>query len=295
MNRFRSFKAVAFALVVASLALMAAGCAPQKKDMILATTTSTQDTGLLDVLIPAFQKKTGYVVKTVAVGSGAALTMGKNGEADVLLVHAPSSETPLVDSGVAINRKLVMHNDFVIVGPASDPAKIKGVTSAAEALKKIADYASLLAQQPTAVFVSRGDDSGTHKKEFEVWKAANLAVKDTDGKPLPWYVETGSGMAATLLVASEKGAYTLTDRGTYLAQKANISLDVVVEGDTVLLNIYHVMQVNPEKFEKVNGKGGKAFVDFMVSADTQKIIGEFGKDKYGQPLFFPDAGKPEFK
>jgi tungstate transport system substrate-binding protein len=282
-------------MVVASLALVAAGCAPQKKDMILATTTSTQDTGLLDVLVPAFEKKTGYIVKTVAVGSGAALTMGKNGEADVLLVHAPSSETPLVDSGVAINRRLVMHNDFVIVGPASDPAKIKGEKSATAALKKIADYASLLAQQPTAVFISRGDDSGTHKKELEVWKAASLAVKGADGKPLPWYQETGSGMAATLLVASEKGAYTITDRGTYLAQKANISLDVLSEGDTVLLNIYHVMQVNPEKFDKVNGKGGKAFADFMVSADTQKIIGEFGKDKYGQPLFFPDAGKPEFK
>ncbi|MGE5579483.1 MAG: substrate-binding domain-containing protein [Bacillota bacterium] len=295
MKRSRSLVcAVAALVVVASLALVISGCKPQNKDIILATTTSTADTGLLDVLIPAFEKKTGFVVKTVAVGSGAALTMGKNGEADVLLVHAPSSETPLVDSGVAINRKLVMHNDFVIVGPASDPAKIKGETSAAAAFAKLAEYASLLGQQPTAVFVSRGDDSGTHKKEQEVWKAADLAVKGEDNKPLPWYQETGSGMAATLLVASEKGAYTLTDRGTYLAQKANLSLDILVEGDKVLLNIYHVMQVNPEKFEKVNGKGGKAFVDFMVSAETQKVIETFGVDNYGSPLFFPDAGKPEF-
>ena len=295
MNRSRSFVSVIAALmVIASLAMVAAGCQPQNKDVILATTTSTQDTGLLDVLVPAFEKKTGYVVKTVAVGSGAALAMGTNGEADVLLVHAPAAETPLVDSGVAINRKLVMHNDFVIVGPASDPAGIKGETSAAAAFAKISEYASLLAQQPTAVFVSRGDDSGTHKKELEVWKAATLAVKDADGKLAPWYLETGSGMAATLLVASEKGAYTLTDRGTYLAQKANTSLDVLVEGDKVLLNIYHVMQVNPEKFSKVNGKGGKAFVEFMVSTETQKTIETFGVDKYGSPLFFPDAGKPEF-
>lgn len=295
MNRSRSLVSVVAAImVVASLAMVASGCAPKNKDVILATTTSTQDTGLLDVLVPAFEKKTGYVVKTVAVGSGAALAMGQNGEADVLLVHAPSSETPLVESGVAINRKLVMHNDFVIIGPASDPAGIKGEKSASAALKKISDYATLLAQQPTAVFISRGDDSGTHKKELEVWKAASVAVKDAEGKPAPWYLETGSGMAATLLVASEKGAYTLTDRGTYLAQKANIALDVLVEGDKVLLNIYHVMQVNPEKFPKANGKGGKAFVDFMVSKDTQKIIETFGVDKYGSPLFFPDAGNPEF-
>lgn len=294
MNRSRSLVSIVAALmVVACLAIVAAGCKPQQKDMILATTTSTVDTGLLDVLVPQFEKKTGYVVKTVAVGSGAALAMGTNGEADALLVHAPSSEKPLVDSGVAINRKLVMHNDFVIIGPASDPAGIKGETSAAAALTKISSYAGTLAQ-PTTLFVSRGDDSGTHKKELEVWKAAKLAVKGADGKPLPWYVETGSGMAATLLVASEKGAYTLTDRGTYLAQKANISLDILVEGDKVLLNIYHVMQVNPDKFPKVNAKGGKAFVEFMVSADTQKVISEFGKDKYGAPLFFPDAGKPEY-
>ncbi len=294
MNRSRSLVSVVAAImVVASLAMVASGCAPKNKDVILATTTSTQDTGLLDVLVPAFEKKTGYVVKTVAVGSGAALTMGKNGEADVLLVHAPSSETPLVESGVAINRKLVMHNDFVIIGPASDPAGIKGEASASAALKKIADYAATLTE-PTALFISRGDDSGTHKKELEVWKAATISVKDAEGKLAPWYLETGSGMAATLLVASEKAAYTLTDRGTYLAQKANIALDVLVEGDKVLLNIYHVMQVNPEKFPKANGKGGKAFVEFMVSKDTQKTIETFGVDKYGSPLFFPDAGKPEF-
>lgn len=284
MNRSRIFISMVAALM--TLALVASGCAPQNKNVILATTTSTSDTGLLDALIPVFEKKTDYVVKTVAVGSGAALAMGKNGEADVLLVHAPSSETPLVESGVAVNRKLVMHNDFALVGPASDPAKMKGEASTAAAFTKITNSSSL--------FISRGDDSGTHKKELEVWKAANIAPKDAEGKAAAWYQETGSGMAATLMVASEKGAYTLTDRGTYLAQQKNLSLDVLVEGETILLNIYHVMQVSQEKFPKVNAKGAKAFVDFMVSADTQKTIGDFGKDKYGQPLFFPDAGKPEF-
>ncbi len=285
MKRLRSLASV-ITVLLAVFSLLLSGCAPKNKDIILATTTSTQDTGLLDVLIPVFEQKTGYKVKTVAVGSGQALTMGKNGEADVLLVHAPSSETPLVDSGVAINRKLVMHNDFVLVGPSSDPAKVKGEKSAASAFAKIAGSGSL--------FISRGDNSGTNQKEMQIWAAAKIAPKPASGVAPAWYLETGSGMGATLTVASEKGAYTLTDRGTYLANKKNLSLDILVEGETSLLNIYHVMQVNQEKFPKVNAKGAKAFVDFMVSADTQKTIGEFGKDKYGSPLFFPDAGKPEF-
>ncbi len=253
------------------------------KEMILATTTSTQDTGLLDVLNPMFEEKTGFQVKTIAVGSGAALAMGEKGEADVLLTHAPASEQTLVDSEAVIDRKLVMHNDFIICGPAEDPSGIKDATSAAEAFKKIADS--------EAAFVSRGDDSGTHKKELEVWKAAEIDPGET--KP-DWYIEAGQGMAATLLLASEKGAYVLTDRGTYLAQKANLSLEILSDGDKVLLNIYHVMQVNPENFPKVNSKAAKAYVEFMVSEEVQKIIGEFGTDKYGMPLFFPDAGKPEF-
>lgn len=268
---------LAFALVVVQ------GCGGQQqaaqtenKDIILATTTSTQDTGLLDELNPKFEEKTGYKVKTIAVGTGQALEMGKKGEADVLLVHAPKSEQEVVDMGAVINRQLVMHNDFIIVGPADDPAGIKGLKTA-EAFKMIADK--------KAVFVSRGDESGTHKKEKEVWTAAGIKPEGD------WYQQSGTGMAATLNIANDKQSYTLTDRGTYLAQKKNLSLDVLVEGDKVLLNIYHVMQVNPEKFDKVNKDGGKAYVDFMVSSEVQKIIEEFGKDKFGEPLFYPDAGK----
>ncbi|HHT63246.1 MAG: substrate-binding domain-containing protein [Bacillota bacterium] len=255
--------------------------APDNPDVILATTTSTQDSGLLDVLIPIFEEETGYVIKTIAVGTGAALAMGEKGEADVLLVHAPDSEKKLIDSGVGINYQLVMHNDFVIIGPKDDPAQINGTKTAAEAFKKIADSGSL--------FVSRGDDSGTHKMELKLWEAAGI-TPDTGTAS---YQETGQGMGQTLNVAEQKSAYTLTDRATYLAQKDNLSLVIHVEGEKNLLNIYHVMQVNPEKFPKVNADGAKAFVEFLVAPDTQKIISEFGMDKYGQPLFFADAGKDE--
>lgn len=251
--------------------------ADESTDVILSTTTSTVDSGLLDDLIPRFEKKTGFRVKTIAVGTGQALAMGEKCEADVLLVHAPASEKKLVDAGVAINYQLVMHNDFIIVGPPADPAKIKGKT-AADAYKAI--------DAGGAVFISRGDDSGTHKKELSLWKDANIVPT---GKP--WYQESGQGMGATLLMASEKAGYTLTDRATYLAQKANVKLEILSEGDKPLLNIYHVMQVNPEKFSKVNAAGGKAFVEFMIAPETQKVIGEFGKDKYGASLFFPDAVK----
>ncbi len=250
---------------------------PEVKDIILATTTSTQDSGLLDVLVPDFEQKTGYKVKPIAVGTGAALTMGEKGEADVLLTHAPSSEKPLVDSGVAVNYQLVMHNDFIIVGPADDPAGIKGMKSVVETFKKIASSES--------TFVSRGDDSGTHKMELKIWKEAGITPEGS------WYLQSGTGMGATLNIANEKLGYTLSDRATFLAQKKNIKLENLMEGDPVLLNIYHVMQVNPEKFTKVNKDGAQAFVEFMVDSDTQKVISEFGKDKYGEPLFFPDAGK----
>ena len=269
-------------VICTALILMLAVNAPlasavESKDVILSTTTSTVDSGLLDDLIPLFEKKTGFRVKTIAVGTGQALAMGEKGEADVLLVHAPASEKKLVDTGVVINYQLVMHNDFIIVGPAADPAKIKGKT-AADAYKAI--------DASGAIFVSRGDDSGTHKKELSLWKDANVVLT---GKP--WYQESGQGMGATLLMASEKAGYTLTDRATYLAQKANVKLEILSEGDKPLLNIYHVMQVNPEKFSKVNAAGAKAFVEFMIAPETQKMIGEFGKDKYGSSLFFPDAVK----
>jgi tungstate transport system substrate-binding protein len=252
----------------------------QDKTLILATTTSTYDTGLLDTLIPMFEKQTGYFVKTIAVGSGQAMAMGEKGEADVLLVHSPAAEEKFMAGGFGVNRRLVMHNDFVIVGPPDDPAKIKGLKSAAEAFKKIA--------AAQALFLSRGDNSGTHAKEKQIWKVAGVKYEGEK-----WYQQTGLGMGQTLNVASEKKAYTLSDRGTYLALKKNLNLEILVQGDAVLLNIYHVMEVNPKKWPKVNFAAAKAFADFMVSKETQQVIRTFGVDKYGSPLFFPDAGKNE--
>jgi len=263
-----------FVLIGPSMALA------QTKTVILATTTSTQDSGLLDVLIPIFEKNTGYFVKTIAVGSGQAMAMGQKGEADVLLVHSPAAEKKFVDEGYGINRRLIMHNDFIIVGPSEDPAKIKGIKLAAEAFKKIASS--------QALFLSRSDKSGTHVKEMDIWKAAGINPEKEK-----WYQQTGLGMGQTLNVTSEKKGYTLADRGTYLALKKNLNLDILVEGDAILLNIYHVIEVNPAKWLKVNVAGGKAFANFMVSKETQDIIRTFGVDKFGSPLFFPDVGKKE--
>ena len=252
----------------------------QEKTIILATTTSTQDSGLLDVLLPIFEKKTGYFVKTIAVGSGQAMAMGQKGEADVLLVHSPAAEKKIIAEGYGINRRLIMHNDFIVVGSPEDPAKIKGTKSTPESFKKIASAKIL--------FLSRGDNSGTHAKEKDVWKAAGI---NPEGEK--WYQQTGLGMGQTLNVAAEKKGYTLADRGTYLALKKNLGLDILVEGDAILLNIYHVIEVNPAKWPKVNSAGARAFADFMVSKETQDIIKTFGVDKFGSPLFFPDAGKKE--
>lgn len=243
------------------------------KELILATTTSTQDSGLLEVLQPMFEEQSGYKVKTIAVGTGQALEMGTKGEADVLLVHAPDAEMELIDSGDAINRKRVMYNDFIIIGPESDPAEIKGL-EVKQAFEKIA--------ASKATFISRGDDSGTHKKELAIWKSINVEPSAVDN-----YLETGQGMGPTLNVAVEKLGYTLTDRATFLAQEKNLSdIALLVEGDVDLLNIYHVMQVNPEKHEKVNSEGAEAFVEFLINDETQQIIGEFGKEEFGQSLFF---------
>ena len=252
----------------------------QEKNLILATTTSTQDSGLLDVLIPIFEKQSGYFVKTIAVGSGQAMTMGQKGEADVLLVHSPAAEKKFMEEGFGVNRRLIMHNDYVVVGPKEDPAKIKGLKKAAEAFKKIA--------VAKALFLSRGDNSGTHSKEKEVWKAAGVSQEQEK-----WYQQTGQGMGQTLNIAAEKNGYTLTDRGTWLALKKNLSMEILVEGDGVLLNIYHVIELNAQKWPKVNVAGAKAFADFMVSKGTQEIIRTFGVDKFGSPLFFPDAGKAD--
>ena len=268
------------ALVGALAILMAVGCGGGGEEVILATTTSTYDSGLLDALVPDFEDQTDYEVKIIAVGTGQALAMGERGDADVLLVHAPSSELELVESGAAINRQLVMHNDFIIIGPEGDPADIEGTTSAADAFATI--------HESEATFISRGDDSGTHKREKEIWEDAGL---DPEGQS--WYKQSGQGMGATLQIANQKDSYTLSDRGTYLALSENLELVVLVEGDPVLFNVYHVMQVNPDKFDKVNGLGGAAFVDFMISDATQAVIKDFGVDKFGRPLFIPDAGKDE--
>lgn len=268
------------ALWIFAVSAMPAAAQPAQKNIILSTTTSTQDSGLLDVLIPIFEKKTGYFVKTIAVGSGQAMALGQRGEADVLLVHSPAAEKKFIADGFGINRRIVMHNDFIIVGPPADPAGIKGLKSAADAFKKIA--------VANAVFMSRGDNSGTHAKESDIWKAANIAPAGQK-----WYQETGLGMGRTLSVASEKRSYTLTDRGTYLALKKNLDLDIFTEGDAILLNVYHVIEVNPAKWRKLNAAGGKAFADFMVSDEAQRVIKTFGVDKFGSPLFFPDAGKKE--
>ncbi len=268
--------------VCAAVAVLAAGTAfsagEKNKEVILATTTSTLDSGLLDELIPVFQKKSGYFVKPIGVGSGQAMAMGERGEADVLLVHSPDAEKKFMDAGFGKNRRIVMHNDFVIVGPKKDPAGIKASGSAIDSMKKLASSESL--------YISRADNSGTHAKELKLWKAAGI-----DPKGRKWYHETGLGMGQTLSVASEKEGYTLSDRGTYLSMKKALALSILREGDRDLLNTYHVIEVNETKWPKVNTAGAKAFADFMVSAETQRLIKKYGVAKYGSPLFFPDAVK----
>jgi tungstate transport system substrate-binding protein len=276
----KQFLTVFIALIAALMLAAPAQAIPANKTIILATTTSTQDTGLLDELLPIFEKQTGYFVKTIAIGSGQAMAMGERGEADVLLVHSPDAEKKFMDAGNGINRKLIMHNDFIIVGPEADPAKIKSAKTVTDAMKLIADSGSL--------FVSRGDNSGTHAKEKGLWKAAGI---NPEGQK--WYQQIGLGMGQTLNVAAEKNGYTIADRGTYLSLKKNLGLVILSEGDKSLLNIYHVIEINPAKFPKVNAEGAKAFSDFMVSKQTQADIGKFGVKKYGSPLFFPDAGKAE--
>ena len=255
---------------------------PANPQIILATTTSTRDTGLLDLIIPMFEQQTGYQVKTVAVGSGAAIAMGQQGQADVLLVHMPDSELKLVQDGYGINRRLIMHNDFVIIGPKSDPAGIKDMTDPVAAMKKIADSKSL--------FVSRDDASGTNGYELSIWSQLGITAKGQS-----WWLSTGQGMGATLIITSEKNGYTISDRGTYLTffNSKAITSTLLVQNPTVMVNPYHVIQVNPAKFSSVNAAGAQAFSDFMVAPATQAAISNFGKITYGQALFIPDAGKSE--
>jgi tungstate transport system substrate-binding protein len=261
------------------LSLAAASASAQSKVVILSTTTSTQDSGLLDVLVPLFEKKTGYTLKTIAVGTGQALALAIRGEADVTLAHAPNLEKKYVAEGKMLNRRLVMYNDYVVVGPPDDPAKVRSTTKALDALKLIAGSG--------ARFVSRGDNSGTHLLEKTLWKLAGIEPRGA------WYIESGQGMGATLGIASDRNGYTLTDRATFLAFQKRVALGVVLEGDKPLLNIYSVMEVNPTNGPRVNVVGGKAFADFMVSPEVQKIISTFGVERYGQPLFVPSAGMKE--
>jgi tungstate transport system substrate-binding protein len=272
-------KLLSVLLIISSFLTSCSADSSKKANLLLVSTTSTQDSGLLDVLLPAFTTKTGYNVQLVAVGSGQALKIAEQGNSDVILLHSPAAEKEFVANGFGIDRRLVMHNDFVIVGPPPDPAGIRA-TNPVEALKKI--FASHV------TFVSRGDDSGTHVKELALWKNAGLDPAGQD-----WYLETGQGQGATLTIASEKGAYALTDRGTFLAYKSNVDLEILVEGDPFLLNVYHVITVNPEKWPNVNLEGAKAFADFITSSEGQDIIAGFGIEKYGQPLFFPDADKTD--
>ncbi|OIJ12018.1 tungsten ABC transporter substrate-binding protein [Anaerobacillus alkalilacustris] len=260
------------------LLLILGACSNNNKDisteLILATTTSTQDSGLLDVLVPVFEETHNVYVKTIAVGTGQALALGERGEADVLLTHASSSEEKLVENKDVINRKRVMYNDFIVVGPSDDPASIRGL-GVQEALVKI--FAS------GSTFVSRGDNSGTHMMELNLWE--EVRIKPTNES---WYVETGQGMGSTLQVSAERDGYVLTDRATFLSHLKNFEhMDILVEGDNVLLNIYHVMQVNEQKHPIVNDNDAKLFVKFLISDEVQQIIEEFGIELYDQPLFFP--------
>lgn len=246
----------------------------KNKTVILATTTSVQDTGLLDVLIAAFQEKSGYLVKAIAVGSGQAMRLGRTGEADLLWVHSPDDEKRFVEEGYGENRTTFMHNDFVLLGPAADPARIKGEKKAADAFAKIAASGAL--------FISRGDKSGTHKKELKLWDAAK--VKPAGEK----YIEAGQGMAAVVGMANEKEAYVLADRSTYLSLRKAIGLRILCENDEALLNRYSLIRVNTQKFPKVNAEGAKALFDFLLSKRTKKIVERYGVEKYGEQLFFYD-------
>jgi tungstate transport system substrate-binding protein len=252
----------------------------QSREIILATTTSTRDAGLLDSILPEFERTSGYHVKVIAVGSGQALALGRRGDADVVLAHAPEAERVLADSGYLLRRRLVMHNDFLIVGPAGDPAGLRGLTDVRAAMRRFA--------AGKGGFVSRGDQSGTNLLELKLWRSIDTSPAGTS-----WYIESGQGMAATLQMADEKRAYTITDRATYLAWRDKLTLVPMVQGDPLLYNVYHVMDVSPRNAPRVNVVGARALSDWFVAPATQRRIGEFGQSRFGQSLFVPDAGKPD--
>jgi tungstate transport system substrate-binding protein len=258
----------------------ASGCTARPAPSItLGTTTSAQDSGLLDALVPRFQSQTGIEVKVVAVGTGQALQLGRRGDADVLLVHDPDGEQRFMDEGFGASRQPVMYNDFVLVGPAADSAGVKGLASIAEAFGRIA--------RAQGTFLSRGDESGTHQKEKAIWQKAGIEPKGD------WYVRAGAGMGQVLRMAGEKRAYTLSDRGTFLAQRRGLDLEILVEGDPLLVNPYHVIVVNAAKHPQVKQTEAQRFAEFLREQETQNVIAAFGVDRYGQPLFFP--GEPTRK
>jgi tungstate transport system substrate-binding protein len=264
--------------VATAFLVVALGCKQStspEKTLTLATTTSTQDSGLLDVLIPKFQEATGIEVKVVAVGSGQALELGRRGDADILLTHAPAAEQTFMAEGWGQEQRPVMHNDFIVVGPESDPAKIKGQPSAAAAFREITHHKS--------GFVSRGDDSGTHQKERQIWESAGL---EPHGE---WYIRAGAGMAEALRLANEKQAYTLADRGTFLALQADFELEILLQGDAILKNHYSLIIPSAKKHPHLNLEAAKKFADFLTAPKTKKSIGAFGVDRFGEPLFFPEG------
>ena len=272
----RIFVAAVIGVLVAGVVVACGG--DEDEEVILATTTSTVDSGLLDELLPLFEEETGYEVKPLSLGSGQALETAARGDADVVLVHSPAAEEEFVEAGDGIERTLVMHNDFMIVGPADDPAGIGEVADIAEAMTAIAESES--------DFVSRGDDSGTHALELRLWEGAGI---DPSGES--WYSETGQGMGATLTIADQTSAYTISDRATFLSFGDEIAVEIAFEGAPELLNIYHVILVNPENHDDINEDGARAFLEFLVSEEAQEFIGEFGQEEFGQALFVPDAGK----
>jgi tungstate transport system substrate-binding protein len=248
---------------------------PAQSAIILATTTSTQDSGLLDVLVPRFEKERGIATKVIAVGSGAALRMAARGDADVILVHAPAAERRYVEAGDLVDGRAVMHNDFVITGPGDDPAGIRALTSVNDVMRALA---------ARGAFVSRGDDSGTHSQELALWAAAGI-----DPRSIQRREETGQGMGATLSIADQRRAYTLTDRGTYLSLRRRLKLAILFQGDASLRNLYHVYAVNPAKNSRIQRDAARTFIDFLVSPPIQQAIADFKRAEYGESLFFPDA------
>jgi tungstate transport system substrate-binding protein len=258
---------------------------PPIPQLLMASTTSTRDTGLLDVLLPIFQKQTGYEVKPNFVGSGAAIALGQQGNADVLFVHSPDAELAFMQLGYGVDRRLVMHNYFIVLGPASDPAKIFGMNDAAAAFKKIA--------AAKAPFYSRGDNSGTDVAEKAIWAKIGIPVKDGSSSNPSWYIEGGGGMLSLLQIASEKNGYVFSDMSTYLFNKSKLSLGLAVDGDPALINVYHVISVNSQKYNNINILGARAFSDFITSKEIQDFISTYGISQFGQALFIADYGKTE--